>query len=73
MDQTVETLIRGSRIWRVAEKPDFGIIGSNEAIISAGRAPSVGVRHLGLGREDSHRGIEEFGEMNIMVLGGPGS
>ncbi len=58
------------RIWRVAEKLEFGIVGINEGIISTELAPFGGVKESGLGREGSHHGIEEFVEMKYMFLGG---
>jgi succinate-semialdehyde dehydrogenase / glutarate-semialdehyde dehydrogenase len=58
------------RIWRAAEKLDFGIIGINEGIISTELAPFGGVKESGLGREGSHHGIEEFVEIKYMFLGG---
>jgi succinate-semialdehyde dehydrogenase/glutarate-semialdehyde dehydrogenase len=58
------------RIWRAAEKLEFGIIGINEGIISTELAPFGGVKESGLGREGSHHGIEEFVEIKYMFLGG---
>jgi succinate-semialdehyde dehydrogenase/glutarate-semialdehyde dehydrogenase len=58
------------RIWRVAEKLEYGIIGINEGIISTEVAPFGGVKESGLGREGSHHGIEEFVEIKYMLMGG---
>jgi succinate-semialdehyde dehydrogenase/glutarate-semialdehyde dehydrogenase len=58
------------RVWRVAEKLEFGIIGINEGIISTEVAPFGGVKQSGLGREGSHHGIEEFVEIKYMLMGG---
>lgn len=58
------------RVWRVAEKLEFGIIGINEGIISTELAPFGGVKESGLGREGSRHGIEEFLEMKYMFLAG---
>jgi succinate-semialdehyde dehydrogenase/glutarate-semialdehyde dehydrogenase len=58
------------RVWRVAEKLDFGIIGINEGIISTELAPFGGVKESGLGREGSRHGIEEFLEMKYLFMGG---
>ncbi|NJM35517.1 MAG: aldehyde dehydrogenase family protein, partial [Rhodomicrobium sp.] len=58
------------RVWRVAERLDFGIIGINEGIISTELAPFGGVKESGLGREGSHHGIEEFVEIKYMFMGG---
>jgi succinate-semialdehyde dehydrogenase/glutarate-semialdehyde dehydrogenase len=58
------------RVWRVAEKLEYGIIGINEGIISTEVAPFGGVKESGLGREGSHHGIEEFVEIKYMLMGG---
>jgi succinate-semialdehyde dehydrogenase/glutarate-semialdehyde dehydrogenase len=58
------------RVWRVAERLDYGIIGINEGIISTEVAPFGGVKESGLGREGSHHGVEEFLEMKYMFMGG---
>jgi succinate-semialdehyde dehydrogenase / glutarate-semialdehyde dehydrogenase len=59
-----------SRVWRVTEKLEFGIIGVNDGIISTEVAPFGGVKESGLGREGSRHGVEEFLEMKYMYLGG---
>lgn len=59
-----------SRVWRVTEKLEFGIIGVNDGIISTEAAPFGGVKESGLGREGSRHGVEEFLEMKYMYLGG---
>jgi succinate-semialdehyde dehydrogenase/glutarate-semialdehyde dehydrogenase len=59
-----------ARVWRVAERLEFGIIGINEGIISTELAPFGGVKESGLGREGSHHGIEEFLEMKYIFMGG---
>ena len=59
-----------SRVWRVTERLEFGIVGVNEGIISTEVAPFGGVKKSGLGREGSRHGIEEFLEMKYMFLGG---
>jgi succinate-semialdehyde dehydrogenase/glutarate-semialdehyde dehydrogenase len=58
------------RIWHVAEKLEFGIVGINEGIISTELAPFGGVKQSGLGREGSHHGTEEFLEIKYMFMGG---
>ncbi len=59
-----------SRVWRVTERLEFGIVGVNEGIVSTEVAPFGGVKESGLGREGSRHGIEEFLEMKYMFLGG---
>ncbi len=58
------------RIWRVAEKLEFGIVGINEGIVATEVAPFGGVKESGLGREGSRHGLDEFLEMKYMFVGG---
>jgi succinate-semialdehyde dehydrogenase/glutarate-semialdehyde dehydrogenase len=58
------------RVWRVAERLEFGIVGVNEGIVATEVAPFGGVKESGLGREGSTHGIEEFVEMKYMFMGG---
>ena len=57
-----------SRVTRVAEALEYGIVGVNTGIISTELAPFGGVKQSGLGREGSHHGIEEFLEMKYVCL-----
>ncbi|HEY1912803.1 MAG TPA: NADP-dependent succinate-semialdehyde dehydrogenase [Vicinamibacterales bacterium] len=59
-----------SRIWRVAEALEYGIVGINTGIISTEVAPFGGVKQSGLGREGSKYGLEEFLEIKYLCLGG---
>jgi succinate-semialdehyde dehydrogenase/glutarate-semialdehyde dehydrogenase len=59
-----------SRIWRVSEGLEYGIVGVNEGIISTEVAPFGGVKESGLGREGSRYGIDEYLEMKYICLGG---
>ena len=61
------------RVWRVAEKLEYGIVGVNTGLISTEVAPFGGVKESGLGREGSRYGIEEFLETKYLCLGGIGS
>ena len=58
-----------SRVTRVAEALEYGIVGVNTGIISTELAPFGGVKQSGLGREGSHLGIEEFLEVKYLCLG----
>ena len=58
-----------SRVTRVAEALEYGIVGVNTGIISTELAPFGGVKQSGLGREGSHLGIEEFLEVKYVCLG----
>lgn len=57
-----------SRIWRVSEQLEYGIVGINEGIISNEIAPFGGVKESGLGREGSKYGLEEFLEMKYLCM-----
>lgn len=59
-----------TRIWRVAEELEYGIVGINTGLISTEVAPFGGVKQSGLGREGSKYGIEEFLEIKYLCLGG---
>ena len=58
-----------SRVYRVAEALDYGMVGINTGIISTELAPFGGVKQSGLGREGSHHGIEEYLEMKYLCIG----
>ena len=60
------------RIWRVAERLEYGMVGINEGGISSEVAPFGGVKESGLGREGSKYGLEEFTEIKYLCLGGLG-
>ncbi|MHA6326942.1 NAD-dependent succinate-semialdehyde dehydrogenase [Roseivivax sp. CAU 1753] len=57
-----------SRVWKVAEELEYGIVGVNTGLISTELAPFGGVKQSGLGREGSHHGIEEYMEMKYVCL-----
>jgi succinate-semialdehyde dehydrogenase/glutarate-semialdehyde dehydrogenase len=59
-----------SRVWRVAEALESGMVGINTGLISTEVAPFGGVKESGLGREGSKYGIEEFLEIKYLCLGG---
>jgi succinate-semialdehyde dehydrogenase / glutarate-semialdehyde dehydrogenase len=57
-----------SRVWKVAEALEYGIVGVNTGIISTEVAPFGGVKQSGLGREGSRHGIEDYLEMKYVCL-----
>ena len=57
-----------SRVYKVAEALEYGIVGVNTGIISTEVAPFGGVKQSGLGREGSHHGIEEYLEMKYVCM-----
>ncbi len=59
-----------SRIFRVAEALDFGMVGANETQISSEIAPFGGMKQSGLGREGSRYGIDDYLEIKYVCLGG---
>jgi succinate-semialdehyde dehydrogenase/glutarate-semialdehyde dehydrogenase len=61
-----------SRVWRVAEALETGMVGINTSRIIAEAAPFGGVKESGIGREGSKYGIEEYLEVKYLCLGGLG-
>jgi len=57
-----------SRVWRVAEELEYGIVGVNTGIISTEVAPFGGIKQSGQGREGSHHGVEDFLEMKYVCM-----
>lgn len=59
-----------SRVWRVAEALEYGMVGVNTGIISNEGAPFGGVKQSGLGREGSKYGADDYLEMKYVCMGG---
>jgi len=57
-----------SRVWRVAEALEYGMVGVNTGLISTEVAPFGGVKQSGLGREGSHHGVEDYLEMKYVCM-----
>lgn len=57
-----------SRVYKVAEALEYGIVGINTGVISTENAPFGGIKQSGLGREGSHHGIEEYLELKYMCM-----
>ena len=57
-----------SRVYKVAEALEYGIVGVNTGIISTELGPFGGVKQSGLGREGSHYGMDEFLEMKYVCM-----
>ncbi|MFD0980876.1 NAD-dependent succinate-semialdehyde dehydrogenase [Tropicimonas aquimaris] len=55
-----------SRVTKVSEALEYGMVGVNTGLISTEVAPFGGVKQSGLGREGSHHGTEEFLEMKYI-------
>lgn len=58
------------RVWRVAEKLDYGMVGINEGAISNAAAPFGGVKQSGNGREGSKYGLDDYLEIKYLCMGG---
>ncbi|WP_171173022.1 NAD-dependent succinate-semialdehyde dehydrogenase [Ruegeria sp. HKCCD8929] len=57
-----------SRVYKVAEALEYGIVGVNTGIISTEVSPFGGVKQSGLGREGSHHGIDDYLEMKYICM-----
>jgi succinate-semialdehyde dehydrogenase/glutarate-semialdehyde dehydrogenase len=59
-----------SRVFRVGENLEYGIVGVNTGIISSEAAPFGGVKASGVGREGSKYGLEDYLEIKYLCLAG---
>ncbi len=59
-----------SRVWRVAEALEYGMVGINTGLISTPEAPFGGVKQSGLGREGSKYGVDDYLEIKYLCMGG---
>jgi succinate-semialdehyde dehydrogenase / glutarate-semialdehyde dehydrogenase len=57
-----------SRVWRVAEEIEAGMVCINSGILSTEVAPFGGVKQSGLGREGSKYGIDDYVEMKYLCI-----
>jgi len=57
-----------SRMLRVTEALEFGMVGINQGIVSNPAAPFGGVKHSGFGREGGFEGIEEYLEVKYVGI-----
>ncbi len=57
-----------SRVFRVTEALESGMVGVNTGLVSTAEAPFGGVKSSGLGREGSKYGIDEYIEMKYACL-----
>src|SRR5690606_37521871 len=58
-----------SRVFRVAEALEYGMVGINTGLISNEVTPFGGIKASGLGREGSKYGIEDYLEIKYLCLG----
>jgi len=59
-----------SRIFRVSESLEYGMIGANTGLISSELHPFGGVKESGIGREGGHYGLAEYLETKYVCLAG---
>ena len=58
-----------SRIWRVADALETGIVGVNEGALAAEAAPFGGVKDSGYGREGSVHGLDDYPHTKYVCQG----
>ncbi|MHA6126481.1 NAD-dependent succinate-semialdehyde dehydrogenase [Pseudomonas fluorescens group sp. PF-1] len=57
-----------ARVFKVAERLEYGMVGVNTGLISNEVAPFGGIKQSGLGREGSKYGIEDYLEIKYLCL-----
>lgn len=57
-----------SRIFRVGEGLEYGMVGINTGLVSTEVAPFGGIKQSGIGHENSKYGIEDYTELKYMCL-----
>ncbi|MEC9372275.1 MAG: NAD-dependent succinate-semialdehyde dehydrogenase [Planctomycetota bacterium] len=60
-----------SRVTRVAEALEYGIVGANDGAPSTAQAPFGGVKHSGFGREGGKYVMDEYTSVKYISLGLP--
>lgn len=58
-----------SKVWKVAEALEYGMVGINTGLISTEVAPFGGIKQSGQGREGSRYGAEDYLEMKYICIG----
>ncbi|KAM0751537.1 succinic semialdehyde dehydrogenase [Meredithblackwellia eburnea MCA 4105] len=58
-----------SRIFRVAEALEVGMVGANTGLVSSTVIPFGGVKQSGLGREGSKYGLQEYTNIKLIAIG----
>lgn len=59
-----------SKVWKVAEALEYGMVGVNTGLISTEVAPFGGIKQSGQGREGSKYGVDDYLELKHVCLGG---
>lgn len=60
-----------SRMFRISDQLEFGLLGFNSGVISNAAAPFGGVKHSGLGREGGLEGIAEYTSLQYIGISDP--
>ncbi|QMV84126.1 NAD-dependent succinate-semialdehyde dehydrogenase [Corynebacterium hindlerae] len=60
-----------SRMYRLSDGLEFGLMGFNSGVISNAAAPFGGVKHSGMGREGAAEGIEEYTSLQYIGVENP--
>jgi len=58
-----------TKVWRVAEALEYGMVGVNTGLISTEVAPFGGIKQSGQGREGSQYGVDDYLEMKYVCIG----
>lgn len=58
-----------SRVFRVAEALQYGMVGVNDSFISYAQAPFGGIKQSGFGREGGKQGIDEYLNVKYVNIG----
>ncbi|OJD29660.1 succinate-semialdehyde mitochondrial [Diplodia corticola] len=59
-----------SRVMRVAQRLQYGMVGVNTGVISAAESPFGGIKQSGYGREGSKYGMDEYQILKSVTIGG---
>jgi acyl-CoA reductase-like NAD-dependent aldehyde dehydrogenase len=59
-----------SRIWRLSDALQYGMIGVNQPLVSSSTAPFGGMKESGMGREGSHYGVRDYLDIKCVHMGG---
>jgi succinate-semialdehyde dehydrogenase/glutarate-semialdehyde dehydrogenase len=59
-----------TRVWRVADALESGVVGINEGALAAEAAPFGGVKESGYGREGSRHGLDDYMHIKYLCQGG---
>ena len=57
-----------SRVWRVSEGLEYGMVGVNTGLLSTTEAPFGGMKESGIGREGSRYGVDEYLEIKYLCV-----